>query len=124
MKIKKEELTKKLLEMECLKGKTIDDLNKDGCIIGVYDVKEFIRKVIKSKSHNVKGHAVVYGLCNISFKESDYVGVDITSLDIQGNIINLSEVDEIKVFISHSHWYDIFFYNKNGYVTLCFSPKN
>lgn len=124
MRIEKEELTKKLLEMECLKDKTIDDLNKDGCVISVNDVKEFIRQVVESKSHNVKGHAVVYGLCNISFKESDYVGVGVTSLYIQENLINLSEVDEIKVFISHSHWYDVFFDNKHGYVTLCFSPKN
>ncbi len=119
-----EMLTKNLLGMECFYETSTNDMNSDGCVVDVYSAISFIRKINENKSHRVKGHSVVYDLCNMDYKESDYIGVDWdNSIYINGNCIKLNNAEQIKIFISPSHWYDVHIYNKNGYVTLCFSPK-
>lgn len=124
MKIKKEELTKKLLEMDCFKEKTIEYLDKNGCEVSVDETIEFIRQVNKSKSHTVHGHAVVKNLCLIDYENSDYIGIDWdNSIIINGNTIHLNNANRIIIYISHGDWYDIHVYNEHGHVTLCLKPK-
>lgn len=126
MQLETKDLTKRLLEMECFKETSTKDMHEVGCSdVTVYDVIEFIRQVNKNKSHKVRGHSVVYDLCSMDYKESDYIGIDFdNSIDINGNTIKLGNAESFKIFISPSDWYDIYVYNKHGYVTLCFFPKN
>jgi len=99
-------------------------LSEDGITIDTKTAIKIVKAIVDNGSHMVRGHAVVEKLCNVTYPDTKFISHDgVNQIYINGSVIVLNHVTEIKFFVSNAEWYDLIFKSEHGLITLAFFPK-